>query len=82
MTFWIKNNDPAAWTVPFSVEKRTGFGIAFKDEEIWAFTKHRPRYPAGTDWVADGVSHPFTSTRLDTRCLCVSRSLYIIVHQW
>jgi hypothetical protein len=62
MTFWIKNNDPAAWTVPFSVEKRTGFGIAFKDEEIWAFTKHRPRYPAGTDWVADGVSHPYTST--------------------
>jgi hypothetical protein len=61
MTLWIRNTDPTLWTVPFSAEKRTGFAIAFKDEHIWALTKHRPRYPEGTDWVADGVSYPFNS---------------------
>jgi hypothetical protein len=62
VSFWIKNNNPKAYSVPVSFEKRSGFSIAFKENKIYAFTRHRPRYPQNVDWVADSISAPFTST--------------------
>jgi hypothetical protein len=62
VSFWVKNNNPQAYTVPVSFEKRSGFSIAFKEGRIFAFTRHRPRYPQNVDWVADSISAPFNST--------------------
>jgi len=62
VSFWIKNNNPKAYSVPVSFEKRSGFSIAFKENKIYAFTRHRPRYPQNVDWVADSISAPFNST--------------------
>jgi hypothetical protein len=62
ISFWVKNNQPTLWSVPLSIEKRTGMGIAFKDGQIYAFTKHRTEYPAGVDWMADSISAPYTSS--------------------
>jgi hypothetical protein len=62
VSFWIKNNNPKAYSVPVSFEKRSGFSIAFKENKIYAFTRHRPRYPLNVDWVADSISAPYTST--------------------
>jgi fibronectin type 3 domain-containing protein len=61
ISLWLKNENPSAYTVPLSIEKRTGMTLAFKNDSIYLFTKHRPQFPAGTDWVADGVGFPFGS---------------------
>ncbi len=58
ISFWVKNNQPELWSVPISIEKRTGMGIAFKDGIIHAVTKHRLN-SNGIDWVADSIGAPF-----------------------
>jgi len=61
VTFWMKNNQPGIYSVPISVCKRTGFSVAIKNGMIHGFTKHRPKFPSGTDWVADSTGTKFNS---------------------
>jgi hypothetical protein len=62
VAFWMKDDQPELWSVPISVEKRTGFSVVIKDGKIHAFTKHRPRYPSGIDWLADSTGADFNSS--------------------
>jgi hypothetical protein len=61
-TFWMQNEEPDGWSVPFSVCKRTGFAIVIKNGMIHAFTNFRPRFPAGIDWLVDSTGAEFTSS--------------------
>jgi hypothetical protein len=61
VTFWMKNNQPGIYSVPISVCKRTGFSVAIKNGMIHAFTKHRPKFPSGIDWLADSTGAAFNS---------------------
>jgi hypothetical protein len=60
ITLWVKNNDPARFGVPLSMDKRGGLSFAFRDNKFHAFTKMRPGN-AGA-WYADSTGADYTST--------------------